>query len=207
MKTKATIFLSVLALGINIANATVHIITAIGNNDGTEAFIPNVTNAVCGDTIKFVQGNGTQQHTAVSTSVPAGANSFSSGTLTASGFIYVVKKAGTYNYTCHPSGTNPAGHMPGSIEVTCTNGIASIDADHISYAYPDPFSSTIIIEAKNADKVILYDVLGREVKSVLFERGQEKVQIDASDLRKGIYFYSIVKDGAICETRKLVKNG
>lgn len=188
-------------LGISLANATVHIVTAYSTPN--EKFDPSVVNAVCGDTIKWMNGNGV--HTTVSNSVPNGAASWSSPSngLPSSGFIYVVTIAGTYTYNCHPQS---GGHMPASIVVTCSTGIPAVEVNHISSAYPNPFDTKIIFEAKDADMIILYNILGEKIKSVSLERGETKVEMDVATLSKGIYFYSIIKDEMIVGTRKLVKN-
>ncbi|HLG36035.1 MAG TPA: T9SS type A sorting domain-containing protein [Bacteroidia bacterium] len=188
------IFLS----GINSADAALIIITA--QTSPTEAFVPSIANAVCGDTIRWVNGNGT--HTTASTTIPVGAASWNSPNLTTAGYTYVVTVAGTYNYVCHPL---TGGHMNASIVVTCSVGIPSVAPGTISFAYPNPFSGSITIEeAANADMLILYDMLGNKVKSVSLQQGQTKVEVDAAALTKGIYFYSIIKQGAVLETRKVV---
>lgn len=186
--------------GINSACATTIIITS--QTSPSESFLPVVANAVCGDTIKWVNVNGT--HTTASTIIPSGALPWNSPNITAAGYIYVVTVAGTYNYTCHPLS---GGHMDASIVVTCTAGIPSVAPGNISFTYPNPFSASITIEeTANADMLILYDMLGNKLKSVSLRHGQTKVEIDAAELTEGIYFYRLIKEGAILETRKIVKN-
>lgn len=201
MKQFIIICLSLTSLfGINFANAAVVIITAV-TSGSNQYFTPSVANAVCGDTIKWVLGSGV--HTTASTTIPGGAIPWTSGNLTTSGFTYVVTVSGTYNYTCHPA---TGGHMPAKIVVTCANGVPSIDRNYLSFAYPIPFYSSVTIESTNADMIILYNILGNKIKSVLLGHGQTKVEVDAAELTKGIYFYSIIKEGVIVETRKLMKN-
>ncbi len=76
-------------------HATTYTITAQGMT-----FTPNSQNCHVGDTIKFQWVNGT--HTTTSTSVPAGAATWSqnlnSGSQT---YKYVITKVGTYNYRCN----------------------------------------------------------------------------------------------------------
>ena len=193
------LFLSSLS-AMNSADATTIIITAQTNP--IEEFIPSIANAVCGDTIKWVNGNGT--HTTASTTIPSGALPWNSPTINAGGYTYVVTVAGTYNYTCHPLS---GGHMDASIVVTCSTAIPFIDDNNISFAWPIPFSGSITIEeTANADMIILYNIPGADIKSVSLKHGQTKVEIDAAQLPKGIYFYSIIKQGVILETRKIVKN-
>lgn len=175
-------------LSLNLANATTRIISA--QTSPNEAFIPAVTNAVVGDTIKWVNVNGT--HTTASTSVPAGALTWSSPDLTAAGYIYVVKVAGTYNYTCHPA---TGGHMPGSIVVTGTAGVSSVDRDANSmfFAYPNPCTDKLTIEAQSVNNISVYNISGQLIKSVSTKPELTKIEIDVADLAKGVYFITIDK--------------
>ena len=112
-------FLIILIEGASTAQATIVTITA--SSSPVEGFFPNVATAVCGDTIKWVNGDGT--HTTASKIIPTGASSWNSSTIGSSGFSYVVSVPGTYNYTCHPSG---GGHMDASFVVTCAPALTLI---------------------------------------------------------------------------------
>lgn len=64
--------------------------------------------------------------------------------------------------------------------------------------YPNPFNASTMIEftlAKQQDvKLTVYDLLGREVRTLLDEprlSGIHKVAFDASDLTSGVYFYRL----------------
>jgi len=184
-------------LETNYVNATVHIITAVSTP--TEGFFPAITNAVCGDTIKWVLGNGT--HTTASTSIPNGAAPWNSPNITTSGFIYVVTVPGTYNYTCHPT---TGGHMDASIVVTCSTGVPSIDHDFASSVYPNPCSEKIVIETPMAEIISFYNVVGEKIKSVTVKTGQTKIEIDVAELTKGIYFVKIF-NGEKIHTEKIMK--
>lgn len=175
-------------LSLNLANATTRIISA--QTSPNEAFIPAVTNANVGDTIKWVNVNGT--HTTASTTIPAGATPWNSPNLTASGFTYVVKFAGTYNYTCHPA---TGGHMPGSIVVTGTASVSSVDRDANSLflAYPNPCTDKITIETQFANNISVYNISGQLIKSVAVKPELTKIEIDMADLAKGVYFITIDK--------------
>ena len=193
-------------LGINLANAKLVIITGYDGGANPDYWVPATANAVCGDSIKWVKGTGT--HTTESTTIPSGAVAWASPTLAlpsvTPGFIRVLTVVGTYNYGCHIAVGNP--HMFAKIIVTCANGVPSTDHQNLSLAYPSPFYRSVTIETTDADMIILYNLLGNKMKSVSLEHGQTKVEVDAVELTKGIYFYSIIKEGVIVETRKLVKN-
>ena len=95
--------------------------------------------------------------------------------------------------------------MDASIVVTCTAGIPSVAPGNISFAYPNPFSGSITIEeTSNADMLILYDMPGNNLKSVSLKQAQTKVEVDAAELTDGIYFYRILKQGVVLETKKIV---
>lgn len=119
------------------------------------------------------------------------------------GFSYVVTKIGTYHYVCHPA--TPHGE-DGYIVVAAATGIQSYNAPNtFSTTYPNPFSEKITIEASNADMIFIYNFMGEKIKSYSLKSGQTKLEADVAALPKGIFFYSIIKDGAILETKKIIK--
>jgi hypothetical protein len=76
--------------------------------------------------------------------------------------------------------------------------------------YPNPFNPTTLINYKLAKEghVILkvYDMLGKEVKMLVNENksaGSYSVNLNASSLTSGIYFYQI-RSGNFVETRKMI---
>lgn len=80
----------------------------------------------------------------------------------------------------------------------------------ISQNYPNPFNPTTSIEytiAKSDNvKIVLYDVLGREVKTILNEYkniGSYKVVFNARDLSSGIYYYQLITENNI-QTKSMI---
>ena len=76
--------------------------------------------------------------------------------------------------------------------------------------YPNPFNPSTTISYSlpkaGAVKLIVYDILGREVANLVNKEqnvGNYKVQFDASTLTSGIYFYRL-QSGGFVETKKLV---
>jgi hypothetical protein len=75
--------------------------------------------------------------------------------------------------------------------------------------YPNPFNPTTVIsyglpKAGNV-KLVVYDLLGREVKTLVNEfksAGSYDVTFDASTLASGVYFYRI-ESGSFTDTKKL----
>lgn len=177
-------------------NAAIHTV-AVSNF----AFTPSGINAVCGDTVRWAWASGS--HTTTSTSVPNGAATWSAPmNSTSITFDYVVTVAGTYNYQCniHPS------TMTGTIVVTCVSGIPSIGNNYFSAAYPNPFTSKLTIETSDADMISIYNFVGEKIKTIALPHGQTKTEIDLQNLSGGIYFYAILKEGVVVETRRVVKN-
>ena len=81
---------------------------------------------------------------------------------------------------------------------------------HLYQNYPNPFNPTTIIKYQipSAKRVSLkvFDVLGREVATLvdrMMDAGEHSVQLDASGLSSGVYYYQMVT-GTFTQTRKLV---
>ena len=179
-----------------IATATIHTITVQNFQ-----FSPNTVNAVCNDTIQWQWISGS--HTTTSASIPAGAAVWNS-TIDASTttFMYKITVAGNYGYVCTPHASMG---MAGAIVVTCPNGVSNIENNYVSSAYPNPFFNKVTIETMDADMIALYNIVGEKIKTIDLQRGQTKTEINLADIRKGIYFYCILKEGTVIETRKIVK--
>jgi hypothetical protein len=88
------------------------------------------------------------------------------------------------------------------IQFNCpTGGIKTIEIPNyyfLNQNYPNPFnpSTTIKFGMPEAEvvKVVVYDILGREVRTLLNEfrnPGTYEVNFDATSLSSGIYFYKI----------------
>lgn len=76
--------------------------------------------------------------------------------------------------------------------------------------YPNPFNPSTTIKFDVSDvsnvKISVYDLLGREVKTLINEvlkAGKYKIDFDASDLTSGTYFYRIESEG-LNEVKKMI---
>ena len=191
---------SLLAI-LTTTNATIRTVTC---QNTPSHFLPVTVNAVCGDTIRWTWATGGHVVGPINASnIPSGAAMFNAP-IDANhlSFQYVVTVAGNYHYVCHPA--TPHGE-DAYIVVTCATGVPPIDMDHASNAYPNPSSDKFTIETTPADMISIYNILGEKMKSVSLKSGQTKIQMDVAELNPGIYFYSILKEGVIVETKKLVK--
>ena len=193
---KLYFILSLLFIG-SLANAAIIPITVQAS-----AFSPASVNAVCGDTIIWVWGQS-GSHTTTSTTIPGCATAWNAP-LSVTSFTFAITIpigcAGTYNYKCTPHG------FTGAIIATCTNAVNNPDNNYFSAAYPSPFSNKLVIEMQDADMISIYNMVGEKIKNITVQNGQTRAEINASDLRDGIYFYCILKEGAVIETRKIIKN-
>ncbi len=89
--------------------------------------------------------------------------------------------------------------------------INSVPGDYfLSQNYPNPFNPTTNIGFAISDfgyvSLKVYDVLGREVKTLVNENkkpGEYKVTFDGSNLPSGVYFYSL-KAGNFYKVRKML---
>jgi hypothetical protein len=77
-------------------------------------------------------------------------------------------------------------------------------------AVPNPFAeSTIIgytvpVDVKEA-KIIFFDNLGHVLQTVIInDRGEGQLNVYADNLSSGIYSYSLIADGKVIDTKKMV---
>lgn len=83
------------------------------------------------------------------------------------------------------------------------------DVFRLDQNYPNPFNPVTTIQfavpKTSQVSIKLYDILGREVATLLDERmttGEYKLQFDAAGLASGLYFYRMQGDGFV-QSRKL----
>lgn len=75
----------------------------------------------------------------------------------------------------------------------------------VSNAYPNPANNRFFIELENAPNnavVEFYNLLGSKVKAA--DVNNVKTEINVSDLKSGIYLYTISSNGQALETKKMV---
>ena len=78
--------------------------------------------------------------------------------------------------------------------------------------YPNPFnpSTTIKFSLPRSGEVTLkiYDITGREIKTLfnhdILNAGTFKYTYNASNLASGVYFYSLVVDDDLIDTKKMI---
>jgi hypothetical protein len=77
--------------------------------------------------------------------------------------------------------------------------------------YPNPFNSETIIEYELSKKcfvrIKIFDVLGREVEVLEDSRrlpGKYNIRFSGNKLSSGVYFYSLIIDGLLVNTKKMI---
>jgi hypothetical protein len=92
-----------------------------------------------------------------------------------------------------------------------TTGIADIPAgkNFISKPFPNPASTSTSFyvnytrDSKNP-RIKLFNMLGAEVKDVTVSENKSAIKINVSDLKSGIYFYSLYVNGKSVTTGKMM---
>ena len=75
---------------------------------------------------------------------------------------------------------------------------------------PNPFSETTSIGVKVPESVktaniFIYDMSGKEIKRMaIAARGKTRVSVAGSDLTSGMYLYSLIADGKVVSTKRMI---
>jgi len=75
-------------------------------------------------------------------------------------------------------------------------------------AYPNPADDYITInyniENYSNSQFVIYNILGTEIKKENLQNNSNKLNVDISDLNSGVYFYTLIADKKIINTKKLI---
>ncbi|HEY5123085.1 MAG TPA: T9SS type A sorting domain-containing protein [Ignavibacteria bacterium] len=208
---KKIIFFLILGLFIS-TTIYARIITITVGPGLSRTFVPSsVTDAVVGDTVKWVWDSGI--HTTTSVTVPAGAATWDAPiNSTSTSFSYVIQIPGTYNYQCT---FHVLMGMTGSFVASATSGIRQIGAIanrfELLQNYPNPFnpvtSIKFSIQEKSFVKLNIYDISGKLAANLVnnnLSAGEYKYEFNAGNLSSGIYFYRIEADNLTGNTGKFM---
>ena len=87
---------------------------------------------------------------------------------------------------------------------------AEVDMVRMDQNKPNPFSESTVITLnipKNSQKanIFIYDMSGKQVKAIpVDDRGETNITVFSSDLTAGMYIYTLVVDGKVKVTRKMI---
>ena len=159
------------------------------------AFSPATLTIEIGDIVTWTNFDGSP-HTASSTTVPSGATTFESGTLSVSdSYSFTFTTAGEYAYWC-----NFHTHMKASITVEAPLGISNLAFLNVEI-YPNPVSKQTIIKGLN--KVANYSIFN--ITGDVVATG-EVAEINFDVLETGTYFVRFELEGDKSKTIRIVKN-
>ena len=88
--------------------------------------------------------------------------------------------------------------------------VSDIDMVRMDQNKPNPFSESTVITLNIPDKaqtanIFIYDMSGKQVQNIaVSERGETNITVYASDLSAGMYIYTLVVDGKIVVTRRMI---
>ena len=126
-------------------------------------------------------------------------------------FTRTFSTAGSYPYHCMAHGA-PGQLQYGILTVTGT-ATATLDARAAGLelsVYPNPTRGQVTVQLNQkagADyKLRLSNIIGQEIRTVALrpELTAAGLPLDLSDLRSGVYFYSLLVDGKVASTKRLV---
>jgi plastocyanin len=174
---------------------------------------PDGTNTIRiarGDVLVF-QYVGASSHPTMSDSSPVAWATFpmNSANPTKS-FAANTFAAGTYPFHCTAHGAPGIGQF-GTLIVSGT-ATATLDPNLAAAlsVYPNPSRGQVTVQLTQkagADyKLRLNNIIGQEVRMVALrpELTATGLPLDLSDLRSGVYFYSLLVDGKVASTKRLV---
>ena len=101
----------------------------------------------------------------------------------------------------------------GSNETTISVELASINNIILYQNEPNPFDGSTVIRYFIPENMqieaymVFYDSYGNEIKKVeVKETGAGKIEANAQNLAAGIYSYSLIVNGKVVDTKKMMKN-
>ena len=97
---------------------------------------------------------------------------------------------------------------------TETTGIeetaSEVDMVRMDQNKPNPFSESTVITLNipkdtQTANIFIYDMSGKQVKAIpVDERGETNITVYASELSAGMYIYTLVVEGKVAVTRKMI---
>lgn len=121
----------------------------------------------------------------------------------------VMNTAGTFGYHCMAHGS-PGSGMFGTIVVRTVSGVKEFKNAATLSAFPNPTKgeTTITLNHANGEnyKIRISNAIGRVVKTVEIPKNapDSKIEVDMGNLPAGFYFYSLLANDKMIETKRLI---
>ena len=90
------------------------------------------------------------------------------------------------------------------------DNVSDVDMVRMDQNKPNPFSESTVItlnipEQTQKASIFIYDMSGKQVQNIaVSERGETNITVYASDLSAGMYIYTLVVDGKVAVTRRMI---
>ena len=90
------------------------------------------------------------------------------------------------------------------------DNISAVDMVRMDQNKPNPFSESTVIGLNIPEKtqkanIFIYDLSGKQIQNVMVtERGETNITVYAKDLNAGMYIYTLVVDGKVVVTRRMM---
>ena len=107
-------------------------------------------------------------------------------------------------------GTSPRTAKAPTDATSIEETVADIDMVRMDQNKPNPFSESTVITLNipsntQVANIFIYDMSGKQVQSLpVSERGETNITVYASDLSAGMYIYTLVIDGKVAVTRRMI---
>jgi len=107
-------------------------------------------------------------------------------------------------------GTSPRTAKAPTDATAIEETVADVDMVRMDQNKPNPFSESTVITLNipsntQAATILIYDMSGKQVQSLpVSERGETNITVYASDLAAGMYIYTLVVDGKVAVTRRMI---
>ena len=88
--------------------------------------------------------------------------------------------------------------------------VSDIDIVRMDQNKPNPFSESTVISLNIPEKaqsasILIYDMSGKQVQNLpVTEHGETNITVYAADLSAGMYIYTLVVDGKVAVTRRMI---
>ena len=107
-------------------------------------------------------------------------------------------------------GTSPRTAKAPTDATAIEDNVADVDMVRMDQNKPNPFSESTVITLNiprnaQAATIFIYDMSGKQVQSFpVSELGETNITVYASDLTAGMYIYTLVVDGKVSVTRRMI---
>lgn len=112
---------------------------------------------------------------------------------------------------CFYDVNNPSDSVCVEYIYDATTGITEVvsSKNFISKPYPNPATTSTnfyinVVKGSKSARLKFFNMLGAEVKDVAVAENKNSLKVNVSDLKAGIYFYSLVVEGKVTTTGKLM---